>query len=100
MAAAEALGERKISKHIRKKRRTPWFCEEIKIKCQEKKKIYLEYKSKRTRQTYEEYKRVRNELNSIVRRKKTEHWEAFSKEMEHDFYGMQVENDKRSKSRD
>lgn len=63
----------------------------MKLKCQENTKAYLKYRSRKTRETYEEYKTIRNETNALVRKKKTEHWESFSKEMEHDFYGIQKE---------
>lgn len=90
-AAREALGERKINRSSRKTKHTPWFCEEIRIKCQEKTKAYLKYRSNKTIDAYEEYKTIRNETNTLVRKKKAEHWEMFSKEIEHDFYGLQKE---------
>lgn len=90
-AAREALGERKVNGTSRRVKNTPWFCEEVKLKCQEKTKAYLKYRSRKTREAYEEYKTIRNETNALVRKKKTEHWEKFSKEMEHDFYGLQKE---------
>lgn len=43
---------------------------------------------KKTRETYEQYKTIRNETNAAVRKKKTEHWEKFPKDMEHGFYGL------------
>lgn len=39
--------------------------------------------------TQEQYKKVRNETTALVRQIKNNNWEAFSKRMEKDFYGLQ-----------
>ena len=60
IAANEALGLRKTKKG-KKNKNTPWFCKEIKQKCQEKRKAYLKYLTEKTDIAYEEYKKVRND---------------------------------------
>lgn len=86
-AANEAIGKRKTTKKVSTK--IPWFCKEVKQKCQEKKRAYLKYKSINTSEAYEEYKRIRNETKLLVIKLKSEYWERFSKNMESDFYGLQ-----------
>ncbi|XP_045480919.1 uncharacterized protein LOC123685307 [Harmonia axyridis] len=87
-AVNEVLGKRMINmdKGIN---RTPWFTDEIKKKCSEKKQVYLKYRAQRTPESYEQYKTIRNETNSLIRSAKNSHWEKFSKRMESDFYGLQ-----------
>lgn len=90
-AAKEAFGERTTKKRNTIKRKTPWFCEEIKNKCREKRQAYLRYRSDRTERSYRAYKRTRNETHELVRSKKQEFWNKFSKQLEHDIYGLQKE---------
>lgn len=63
----------------------------MKEKRKEKKKAYLKYTSIKTQETYDNYKTIRNEAHALVRRMKNDHWERFSKKVEHDFYGQQKE---------
>lgn len=87
-AATEALGTRTTS-NTPKNNKTPWFCSEVKKKCEEKKKAYLQYKTSPSPETYEHFKSIRNETKTLVRRVKQDHWEGFTKAMERDFYGIQ-----------
>lgn len=87
-AAKEALGTRKI-KPKRGPSKTPWFRNEIKVKCEEKRRAHLDYLTLGTSESLETYKRIRNETKDLVRRTKNEHWENFSKRLESDFYGQQ-----------
>lgn len=89
-AAKEALGTRIITlnndKHPNK---TPWFHQEVKNICKEKRKAYLAYRSLKTPESHERYKRKRNETKALVRHLKNEYWEQFSAKLEKDFYGTQ-----------
>jgi gas vesicle protein len=69
--------------------RTHWFCEEIKFLAKEKINAYMEYRRVQTNEAYENYKHVRNRINSSIRKIKEQYWQKFSTEMENDFYGLQ-----------
>lgn len=90
-AAQEAIGTRKtiINKSECKVKSTPWFCEEVRVLAEEKKRAYLIHRSKQTDRSKEEYKEVRNGVNSEIKRIKQQYWEKFSKELEFDFFGLQ-----------
>lgn len=85
-AAEEALGKRQIN--IGNRRNTkPWFTEEIKTLATEKRKSYLQYRSRII--TYDEYRIMRNRVNGEIQAIKRSFWEKFSSDMEHDLYGGQ-----------
>ena len=84
-AAEEALGKRLVK--YGGIQRKPWFCEEVKDLAEEKRKSYLQYRSKSI--TYDAYKVVRNRINSAIKMIKQGYWEKFSSDMEHDLYGAQ-----------
>ena len=87
-AAKEALGTRTVkTPGIRKK--TPWFCEEIKQLSERKRKAFLQFKSSGTTTLYNIYKSIRNEVNIQIRQIKRNFWEAYTKNLERDFYGQQ-----------
>ncbi|XP_065170188.1 uncharacterized protein [Atheta coriaria] len=88
-AAEEALGRKIIKKPNPFAKRTPWFTEEIKMKCKEKKQAHIQHLTQRTQESYESYKQIRRETHELVRKTKSEHWRIFSKQLEHDFYGTQ-----------
>lgn len=88
-AAVEALGTRKVKQRNKQPNKTPWFCKEVKEQCKKKKKAYLKYMSTQVTEDHQEYKRVRNTTNNLVRQIKNRHWEIFSKRMDNDFYGLQ-----------
>ncbi|KAI4485673.1 hypothetical protein M0802_012622 [Mischocyttarus mexicanus] len=66
-----------------------WFTKEVKKLCKEKGEAYLKYRSQKTSEEYEKYKNIRNKVNLRKRSIKEEHWEKFSKDIEHNFYGSQ-----------
>ena len=75
-AAREALGTRKIKSNSDGTYiKTPWFRKEIKEKCKQKRDTCLKHKSQKTPETYQQYKQIRNETNSLVRKLKNKHWE-------------------------
>lgn len=85
-AAEEALGKRRVN--INGKPQTkPWFREDIKTLAAEKRKAYLQLRSKTV--TYDEYKTVRNRVNTAIQAIKRRFWGKFSSDMEHDLYGGQ-----------
>ncbi|XP_065174094.1 uncharacterized protein [Atheta coriaria] len=88
-AAEEALGSKEVKPYNPFGKRTPWFTDEIKQKCKEKRLAYQQYRTERTMQSYRKYKRKRIETHELVRTTKNEHFRIFSKNLEHDFYGAQ-----------
>lgn len=85
-AAEEAMGKRKIYKS-RKRNTKPWFTIEVKDLAAEKRKAYTQHRNKVI--TYEQYKTVRNRVNTKIQEIKRKYWEKFSTDMEHDMYGGQ-----------
>ena len=71
-AATEALKTRKIKWGKKIPNKTPWF-------CKRKKTAYLKYKTTKTSEDYQEYKRIRNITNRPI---KNRHWEVFSKRID------------------
>jgi hypothetical protein len=69
--------------------KTPWVCQEINEFSTKQRQAYLKYKSLRTNDAYEEYKLMRNQVNQDIRKIKEDYWEGFSKNLEHDFCGIQ-----------
>lgn len=62
--SCEVICKRNINLDTRDNR-TPWFTNEIKNKCNEKKKSYLQFRVERTAESYKQYKTIRNETNSL-----------------------------------
>lgn len=87
-AAVEALGKRNVNRNEREYK-TPWFDERVKVLAKEKKQAFLTYKRRKTIETREHYVRIRNRVNQEISNIKREHWERFTKDMEHDLYGSQ-----------
>jgi len=56
-AAAKVLGTRHINGSNKKPNKTSWFLQEIKDKCEEKKKACSKYLTTRTQELYEQYKK-------------------------------------------
>ncbi|KAK9881036.1 hypothetical protein WA026_014379 [Henosepilachna vigintioctopunctata] len=87
-AARETLGTRRIKlKHQPCK--TPWFRKEMKEKFKQRRKAYLDYRSQKTEESLQRYKKIRNETKDVVRRAKSEYWISFSRGLDTDFYGIQ-----------
>lgn len=51
----------------------------VKKKCKQKKEAYLDYRTMRTPQSYNEYQIIRHETAILVRGTKNHYWEIFSK---------------------
>ncbi|XP_065160319.1 craniofacial development protein 2-like [Atheta coriaria] len=66
-AAEEALGSKEVKPYNPFGKRTPWFTDEIKQKCKEKRLAYQQYRTERTMQSYRKYKRKRIETHELVR---------------------------------
>lgn len=88
-SAEEVLGKRKTRQGGKKKNKTPWFTEAVKDLAVEKKKAFLTFKQNQTPDEYSKYVVVRNRVNAQIHKIKEEHWEGFTKGMEHDLYGAQ-----------
>jgi hypothetical protein len=89
-AAKEALGQRRVNVNGESKtRRTPWFCEEIELLATENRNAYVEYRRVQANEAHENYKSVRNRINSSITKIKEQYWQKSSTEMENDFYGLQ-----------
>lgn len=87
-SAEEALGIRKCSASNSSKYK-PWFNEELKNLTNEKQQAFKKYRNNRTTEEMAAYRIVRNRINTKIRAIKSEYWERFSSEMEHDLYGAQ-----------
>jgi len=89
-AAEEAVGKRKIRRTTQRSgSKTSWFTDEVKEITTKKKIAYLRYKSLGTQEARDEYISARNYTIKRIRQIKEEHWQAFTKDMEHDLYGSQ-----------
>lgn len=86
--ASEALGK-KNKEWEKVTNNTPWFCDKVKDQFRSKKKVYLNHLTTRTTGDYEEYKRITNTTNNLVRKMKNKHWKDFLNTMKSDFYGLQ-----------
>lgn len=87
-SAGEAISTRRIN--INGKRNSkPWFVEEVKVLAEEKRKVYLRYRSNQTAIELEGYKAIRNRVNNRIKELKRQYWEGFTKSMESDLYGSQ-----------
>lgn len=71
-AAKEALGMRFPKSKI-KPNKTPWFRQEVKTKCKEKRTAYLQYRNNPTTETLQNFIKIRNETKSLVRKVKEEY---------------------------
>jgi len=60
-----------------KTRRTPWFCEEIKLLAKEKRNAYIEYRRVQTSEAYENYKKARSRINLSIRKIEEQYWQKF-----------------------
>ena len=87
-AAEEALGKRTVNVNGPKKS-TPWFTPEIKELANEKRKAFQKYNNNPSAEERITYKRIRNRVNSEIRKIKEGYWESFTADMEHDLYGSQ-----------
>lgn len=64
-------------------KRTPWFYKEVKKLALDKRKAYLQYTNKRTVESHDHYKQVRNDMQVKIKDIKRHHWEKFTKDLEH-----------------
>ncbi|XP_065172608.1 uncharacterized protein [Atheta coriaria] len=87
-AADEAIGSRTL-KNTQKKKSKPWYTPEVKEITALKRQSYLTYKSNPTTDTFNNYKAVRNSVNTRIREIQKEFWAEFYTKMQMDFYGAQ-----------
>lgn len=62
---------------------------EVKQLSKEKRKAHLEYKSSQSQEKYRRYIEIRNKVNSLIKKIKTEYWQRFTNEMKHDMNDAQ-----------
>ncbi|KAF5297842.1 hypothetical protein FQA39_LY11919 [Lamprigera yunnana] len=86
-AAKETLGEKKVNINSNKTtKKILWFSSEIQELSAQKIQAYLNYHTLKPPNYYEEYKQIRNRVNTRIRKIKEEYLEAFKKQMESDYY--------------
>jgi len=87
-AANEAIGTRKVNINSSKGDKS-WFTPEVKNLTKTKREAYLCYRSNINPESCQQYKTIRNRVNSEIRQLKREYWEKFTGDMTHDLYGAQ-----------
>ncbi|ENN81488.1 hypothetical protein YQE_02110, partial [Dendroctonus ponderosae] len=68
--------------------RTPWFTPKVKELAKQKKNTYIKYARDQTLETWNNYRRERNEASAKIRELKENCWEKFTKRLERDRYGI------------
>lgn len=86
--ATEAIGLRTTS-DTRHRNYKPWYNPELKMLAREKRIAYNHYKTNRTPENYDKYRRARRATHIAVRALKNQYWETFSLNLQHDLYGCQ-----------